>query len=602
MALVGTISGSNGTSNTAVTGTLVIANTSSGFPQIPSDSVLYVDGRAVSTSDIVSSGSFRSMNSVGSEGGELFLNKAATGTSINTGVTFDVYGDRLRVFETGGSNRGGYWDITALANGVGTNLAAASASPGGSDSYVQFNDASSFGGQPDFRYDKSTSTVSAANLFVTGSGNSLVTSGNIIVKDAAGLSNVIITPTGDITGSNLRLTGDVAVVGGDITSTTSPFNLVNGGIATVNFAGGASSVNIGAASSVTALAGDLNIGGGGSKARFGTSQQLQMLWNTNAAIVNNSGQFLLQQQSVNNRLELQISGTTAAGMFRVRSIGVNSSAQRDLLEVRNDGTIMIGSASTGPTFFGNTTINNDLFLATGIIGVSNDTTPIQLVSSGNVTIKLDANNNAPGHYFAVIDNAGGNEFVVNENGNVDVTGNLVVTGSTFGTATTTTFNLLNTILTGTLNIGGAATSVNFGSSTSTGSFGGDLGVAGRIGIGGVVERMTHTQGGNALTCNMIGQSIFYLNNPSGDVTANFTNVPTTTDRIHTPTVILSQSATGRIVSIVQIDGSPQTINWSSGVTPTGNANKQDVFGFSLIRSGSGAGTAWKVLGQMSTYG
>jgi hypothetical protein len=49
---------------------------------------------------------------------------------------------------------------------------------------------------------------------------------------------------------------------------------------------------------------------------------------------------------------------------------------------------------------------------------------------------------------------------------------------------------------------------------------------------------------------------------------------------------------------VQIDSSPATINWANGVTPTGTANKQDVFGFSLIRSGS----AWKVLGQMSTYG
>jgi hypothetical protein len=42
----------------------------------------------------------------------------------------------------------------------------------------------------------------------------------------------------------------------------------------------------------------------------------------------------------------------------------------------------------------------------------------------------------------------------------------------------------------------------------------------------------------------------------------------------------------------------QPINWSTGITPTGTANKQDVFGFSLIRSGS----AWKILGQMSSYG
>jgi len=138
------------------------------------------------------------------------------------------------------------------------------------------------------------------------------------------------------------------------------------------------------------------------------------------------------------------------------------------------------------------------------------------------------------------------------------------------------------------------------SATSTGSFSGDLGVAGRTTLGGVTERMSHTQGGSTLTCDMIGQSIFYLNKPAGNVTANFTNVPTTNNRIITPTVILSQSSpTAYIVSTVQVDGASQTpINWANGTTPTGTAGKQDVFGFSLIRSGS----AWKVLGQMSTYG
>jgi len=137
------------------------------------------------------------------------------------------------------------------------------------------------------------------------------------------------------------------------------------------------------------------------------------------------------------------------------------------------------------------------------------------------------------------------------------------------------------------------------SATSTGSFSGDLAVAGRTTLAGVTERMTHTQGGSTLTCDMTGSSIFYLNNPSGGVTANFTNVPTTNNRIITPTVILSQSSPAYIVSIVQVDGVSQTpINWANGTTPTGTVGKQDVFGFSLIRSGS----AWKVLGQMSTYG
>ena len=126
----------------------------------------------------------------------------------------------------------------------------------------------------------------------------------------------------------------------------------------------------------------------------------------------------------------------------------------------------------------------------------------------------------------------------------------------------------------------------------------DLSVVGRTTFGGASEKMTHTQGGSSLTCNMVNRTVFYLNNPSGNVTANFTNVPTTDDRVYTPTVILSQSSPAYIVSIVQIDAIGQTINWANGTAPTGNANKQDVFGFSLIRSGS----AYKVLGQMSTYG
>lgn len=142
------------------------------------------------------------------------------------------------------------------------------------------------------------------------------------------------------------------------------------------------------------------------------------------------------------------------------------------------------------------------------------------------------------------------------------------------------------------------TQVRIGSTVSTGAFGGDLAVGARTTLGGVIERMSNFSSTNTITCDMVFQSIFYVNNPTGAVTANFTKVPITDLRIHTPTVILSQSVTPQIVSTVQIDGVGQPINWASGITPTGNANKQDVFGFSLIRSGS----AWKVLGQMSTFG
>jgi len=72
--------------------------------------------------NIITSGTFSSLNSIGFEGGEIFLNKAATGTVLATGVTIDVYQDKLRIFETGGTNRGGYFDVSGLGAGVSTNL------------------------------------------------------------------------------------------------------------------------------------------------------------------------------------------------------------------------------------------------------------------------------------------------------------------------------------------------------------------------------------------------------------------------------------------------------------------------------------------------
>ena len=169
----------------------------------------------------------------------------------------------------------------------------------------------------------------------------------------------------------------------------------------------------------------------------------------------------------------------------------------------------------------------------------------------------------------------------------------------------TTANLFNTTAT-TVNLGGAATTINLGvalgRTTVSGNaeISGSLLVTGSTNVGVVVENLINSVGSTGTVAfDTSKQGIFYVNGPTGTITANFTNVPTTNLRVITPTVILSQSAASAFsITVVQIDGSPQTLNWANGTTPTVTAGKQDVFGFSLIRSGS----AWKVLGQMSTYG
>jgi hypothetical protein len=59
----------------------------------------------------------------GDEGGEILLRKPQTNTSISgAGVVIDIYQNKLRIWEDGGSNRGVFFNLLAANVGVGTNL------------------------------------------------------------------------------------------------------------------------------------------------------------------------------------------------------------------------------------------------------------------------------------------------------------------------------------------------------------------------------------------------------------------------------------------------------------------------------------------------
>jgi hypothetical protein len=73
-------------------------------------------------SDLSVIGKVQSTFTAGDEGGEFFLNKASTNTTLETGVTIDIWQNRLRFFEQGASARGYYLDISEGANSVNTNI------------------------------------------------------------------------------------------------------------------------------------------------------------------------------------------------------------------------------------------------------------------------------------------------------------------------------------------------------------------------------------------------------------------------------------------------------------------------------------------------
>lgn len=109
---------------------------------------------------------------------------------------------------------------------------------------------------------------------------------------------------------------------------------------------------------------------------------------------------------------------------------------------------------------------------------------------------------------------------------------------------------------------------------------------------------TKTSATGTVTHDYSAGAIFYHTSISANFTANITNVSTTDNRAKVVAIVLSQGGTAYIPNAVQIDGTSQTIKWSQGSEPSGNANKLDIVTFTLLRISS----TWIVAGQLSTYG
>jgi len=77
----------------------------------------------ITGSSVTSTGNLVSSYSSGDEGGEILLTKPQTNSTISgSGVRIDVYQNKLRIWEDGGTNRGVYIDLTSATAGVGSNL------------------------------------------------------------------------------------------------------------------------------------------------------------------------------------------------------------------------------------------------------------------------------------------------------------------------------------------------------------------------------------------------------------------------------------------------------------------------------------------------
>jgi hypothetical protein len=131
------------------------------------------------------------------------------------------------------------------------------------------------------------------------------------------------------------------------------------------------------------------------------------------------------------------------------------------------------------------------------------------------------------------------------------------------------------------------------------SVSGDATFSSWVTMGPTLETLQTKSGATGtVTHDVATGTSFYHTSPAADFTANFTNVPTTNDRILVTALVIVQGATAYLPTAVQIGGAAQTINWTSSTAPTGTANKTDIVSFSFLRTGS----TWTVYGQASNYG
>ena len=108
--------------------------------------------------------------------------------------------------------------------------------------------------------------------------------------------------------------------------------------------------------------------------------------------------------------------------------------------------------------------------------------------------------------------------------------------------------------------------------------------------------------GSTHNINFTQGAIKYLSSLSSDFQVDFNNFPNPVldNSVITYTLILAQGATPYMITGLTINGgSLETIKWSGGNTPTGNANQVDTIGLMFVYNNSG--TLSQVLGQVGTF-
>jgi hypothetical protein len=324
-----------------------------------------------------------------------------------------------------------------------------------------------------------------------------------------------VTYSLDLTLANITLTGDLAVNGGDITTTASTFNLVDANATTVNFAGAATTIDLGATTGTLTINNPTVVG----------SQTTQDLYNTTATTLNFAGA----------ATTLIVGATTG------------------IANIRNATTNVIGNATVGGTLgvTGDTTLTGDL-----------------AVNGGDITTTATT---------ATVFNT--NATTVSAFGAATTLGIGATTGTlTLNTPTVvgsqSTQDLYNTTAT-TLNFAGAATTLTIGAVTGTANIRnattniiGNATIGGTLGVTGAVTFTDDIAvNGGDITTTATTATVFNTNATTVDAFKAATDLEfgatTGTLTLNNPTVVGSQTTQdlyNTTATTVNFAGAATTLN------------------------------------------
>lgn len=290
------------------------------------------------------------------------------------------------------------------------------------------------------------------------------------------------------------IAGNVTIRGEEITTTSSTFSLVNANATTVNLAGVATTITIGAATGTTTVRnnldvdGDINLDGGD----FTVSQPLLNFANSNATTINIGGSATQLNvgssngvTNINHDLNAKgtlIIGNAAAavpvsvidgvgGEFYIANTGVNAVYLAGASEIVEIGST-IGTTSINHSLVvdGATTLENDLLIKG--TELTTNRTVFDLLNDTASTINFAG--------AATVINVGSSAGTTTINHNLAVVGDLTVQSGDIVT-NQTVFNLVDTTAQ-TVNFARGATAINIGAVSGLTTIGDKLLVSGILAV------------------------------------------------------------------------------------------------------------------------